>query len=78
MKLTICLDIDEIFRVSQIVPVRSSAGGALGRAIYMCGSHWSSGNRDIVVECDDTEARDLLCYAESSCPSAADKIRQAL
>ena len=47
----------------------------MGRAIRMR-DYWGSDGRDVVVERDDTEARDLLGYAESYCPTAADKIRR--
>lgn len=76
MRLTIFLDIDEVYRISQLVPVTSSAGEALGRAIDTR-RYWCLGDPDIVVECDDTEGRDLLGYAESYCPSAASKIQRA-
>ena len=76
MQLTIFLDIDEVFRFSQLLPVKSSTSAAIGRAIR-AREYWGSVGRDVVVECDDSEGRDLLGYAESSCPSATDKIQQA-
>ena len=48
----------------------------MGRAIH-AGILGTDG-RDAVVECDDTEARDLLGYAEAYRTTVADKIRRAL
>jgi len=76
MQLTIFLDIDEVFRFSQLVPVTASASAAIGRGIR-AREYWGSVGRDVVVECDDSEGHDLLGYAESYCPSATDKIQQA-
>jgi hypothetical protein len=76
MRLTIFLDIDEVFRFSQLLPVKSSTSAAIGRAIRSR-EYWGSVGRDVVVECDDSEGRDLLGYAESNCPSAMDKIQRA-
>jgi hypothetical protein len=76
MQLTIFLDIDEVFRFSQLVPVTSSTSAAIGRAIRTR-EYWGSVGRDVVVECNDSEGRDLLGYAESYCPSATDKIQRA-
>jgi hypothetical protein len=76
MKLTIFLDIDEVFRFRQLVPLTSSTNEAIGRAIR-AREYWGSVGRDVVVECDDSQGRDLLDYAHSYCPSAVDKIRRA-
>ena len=76
MQLTIFLDIDEVFRFSQLLPVKSSTSEAIGRAIR-AREYWGSVGPDVVVECDDSDGRDLLGYAESDCPSATDKIQQA-
>jgi hypothetical protein len=67
---------DEVFRLSQVAPVRSAAGATLGRAIYMR-NYWGTDDHDVTVECEDAEARELLGYAESSCPSAVSKVRRA-
>ena len=75
MKLTIFLDIEEVFRLSQLVPFTSPASKAIARAIHMR-EYWGSGGPDVAVECDDGEGRDLLGYAEPY-PSAANKIRRA-
>jgi hypothetical protein len=76
VQLTIFLDIEEANRFCQVVPATSPASEAIGRAIRMR-EYWGSVGRDLVVECDDSEARDLLGCAESYCPSAVDKIRRA-
>jgi hypothetical protein len=76
MQLTIFLDIEEVNRFRQIDPSTSSASEAIERAIRVW-EYWGSVGRDVVVECDDSEARDLLSCAESHCPSAVDKIRRA-
>lgn len=76
MKLTIFIDIDEVFRLCQLVPATSPASQAIGRAIRMR-EYWGSGGREVAVECDDREARDLLGHAQSECPSAVDKIHRA-
>jgi hypothetical protein len=76
MQVTIFLDIDEVFRFCQLIPARSSASEAIGRAIHTR-EYWGSVGQDVAVECDDSEARTLLSYAQSHCPSAVDKIRRA-
>jgi hypothetical protein len=76
MQVTVFLDIEEVFRLSQLVPVTSSVSKAIARAIDLR-KYWCLGDRDMAVECDDTEARELLGYAESYCSSAVAKIRRA-
>lgn len=76
MKLTIFLDIEEVFRLSQLIPARSPASEAIALAIHMR-HYWGSDGKDVAVECDDSDGRDLLGYAESGSPSAAYKIRRA-
>jgi hypothetical protein len=76
MKLTIFLDIEEVFRLCQLIPAAAPASKAMGRAIQIR-QYWGSADKEVPIECDDDVGRDLLDYAESSCPNAADKIRRA-
>ena len=76
MQLTIFLDIEEAYSFCQLIPATSAASEAILRAIHMR-EYWGSVGRDVIVQCGDTEARELLGYAHSYCPTVADKILRA-
>jgi hypothetical protein len=76
MRLTIFLDIGEVNSLRESMPQQSSAGEALERALQTK-NYWGSVGRDVVVDCADHAAYELLGYARSACPSAVEKIRAA-
>ena len=76
MQLTIFLDIEEANSFCQLIPATSAASEAILRAIHMR-EYWGSVGRDVIVQCGDSEARELLGYAHSYCPTVADKILRA-
>jgi hypothetical protein len=76
MQLTIFLDITEADSLRRMYHAASSARKAVERAIQ-ARDYWGSIGRDVIVECDDRDARELASYARSHCPSAVDKIRSA-
>lgn len=76
MQLIIFLDIVEADTLRQLNHAPSSAKQAVERALQTR-RYWGSRGRDVIVECDDKEARELASYAHSHCPSAVQKIRTA-
>jgi hypothetical protein len=76
MRLTIFLDIAEVDALRDSMLQQSSVSEALERALQTR-NYWGAVGRDVVVECADPAAYELLGYARSACPSAVEKIRAA-
>jgi hypothetical protein len=75
MRLTIFLDEEEAKFLNLMIPASSPASESIGRAFHTR-EYWGSESRDVIVDCDDSEAMELLAYAQSYCASAGAKIRQ--
>ena len=76
MQLTIFLDEEDAKFLNLMIPASSPAGEAIARAFHTR-DYWGPESRDVIVDCDDTEAMELLAYAQSYCASAGSKIRRA-
>ena len=76
MQLTIFLDISEADSLRKLDHAKTAAKQAVERAIQTR-NYWGPVGRDVIVECDAEEARELASYAHSHCPSAVQKFRTA-
>jgi hypothetical protein len=70
LEWNIILDIDSYECSLKRVPNQAPSRAALNAAVLL-------GNTR-VVDCDNVEARDLLVYAISPCPSAVGRIAEAI
>ena len=76
MELTIFLDTEEANHFRKVLSDKSLGSEAIEHA-FRTRDYWGSISRDVPVECDERQGRELLHQAESFCPSAVEKIRRA-
>jgi len=76
MELTIFLDPQEANHLRKVLPAKSLGSEAIAKALHTR-DYWGPISRDVPIECDECQGRELLYQAQSFCPSAVEKIRRA-
>lgn len=76
MQLVIFLNMEDIRCLAEGVSDASTVGELIFRALRLRQLSGTEG-QDVIVLCNETEARELLKHAQSQCQQAVDKILRA-